>query len=468
MILETPKSRVGSPRATATRFPTRAFVLLPLSVTAYSLVLHFVYLNFIYEPFKYTGFRYESPDTAVTLVALLAAIGACITLPKTLTRPSATMLWVLFVVVISPFILMSPYLDISSDGETCIRAIAISAAFAAVCLSSRRRRADRGFAANVQPALFWSIIIGFSVIVYVYMAIVTGVSLRLVAVRDVYDVRADYSDAISDSKFLGYLVSTQANAINPIVIAAGIYSRRALPLAAGVGGQFLLYSSTGFKTILFSLAAITIIAVLFRISSRPRALILVWGAIGVLATASIADQLQNGVIWSSLLTRRFLVTPARLTAIYLDFYDTHPFHLLGNSSLAPWVTSPYQYGPARNISLYTTGTPDIAMNANLFADGFAQFGWFGVAIMSALLVVYLRVLDRAATGLPSAVTSLVVVMPAVTLSNTSLQTSLLSHGLLAALLVILIAPRNIWGRRYGGRRGQPIRVAGSTHSATRA
>ena len=445
-------SRTGLGRATASavaslRLPVRAFVVIPACLATYAFCLHLVYYNFLLEPFRYMGFRYASPDGQITVVCLLAASVAAVALPARLRHPSDVLLWILFAVVIGPFILMSPYLGVSADVDTCIRSIGVAVAFASVALATRTARSGRGLRLRVSPPIFWTAIAVFSAIVYVYLAAVVGISFRFLSVGDVYDVRADYSDALSESRLLGYLVSTQANAVNPLVIAAGLYSLRAVPLLAGIAGQLLLYSSAGFKTILFSVPAILIIGLVFRFASRPSGLKLVWGCTGVVVIALAVDVLRDGLFWSSLLTRRFLIVPARLTGVYLDFYDSHPFHLLGNSVLSPWVQSPYDFAPPRTISIHLTGSPNTAMNANLFADGFAQFGWIGIALISLLLVVYLRLLDRAARGMPTAVAAVVVVMPAITLSNSSLLTSFLSHGLIAALLVIAAAPRLRWGAR---------------------
>lgn len=435
------------------KFPIRAFVLVPLAVTAYSLALHGVYLYFIYAPFRYAGFRYESPAVSTTLIVLLATTGVALTLPLRLTRPSGIVLWVLFVVVIAPSILMTPYLGILGEPGTYALILSIGVAFSIVAIATRQKYSASKHNWSLPPLVFWSVIGVFSAAVYIYTGLAAGLSLRLVSLNDVYDVRADYADVLADSRLLGYVVSTQANVVNPVIIAAGLYSRRALPIILGVLGQFLLYSSTGFKTILFSIPAILIVGTLFRFNRRPSALRLLWGATGLLAVVSIIDSLQGGILWSSLLARRFLFTPARLTSIYLDYYSNHPFHLLGNSALAPWVTSPYQYGPPRTISLYLTGSASTSMNANLFADGFAQFGWFGIILISLVLIAFLRLLDRAGRGLPTAVAAVVMIMPSITLSNTSIITAFFSHGLLAALLVLAFAPRNVWGRRRAYREG---------------
>ena len=92
----------------------------------------------------------------------------------------------------------------------------------------------------------------------------------------------------------------------------------------------------------------------------------------------------------------------------------------------------------------------LAANANLVADGFSNFGWAGVAGAVAVLAVYLRFLDRCSAGLPVPVTAVLVVMPSIVLSQTALLTSMLTHGVFAAAVLLAVAPRTGWSPRRAG------------------
>lgn len=67
-----------------------------------------------------------------------------------------------------------------------------------------------------------------------------------------------------------------------------------------------------------------------------------------------------------------------------------------------------------------------------------------MAAAAVNLGIYLRFLDRAAHGLPVAVSGLILI---ITLSNTSVLTAMLTHGLVAAVVILAVAPRNGWGRK---------------------
>lgn len=419
-------------------------VVVPLAALAYAIALHWVYTELILDAFTYVGYSYQAATPQILALCWIevSIVGAL--LPQRGVKPSDVVLWILFVVVIAPTMLMLPYIGPMSDFEAFTFVSGMGAAFLLAVLVARRKEAAKPLPIRMASTSFAIVIVLFSLIVYLVVAQNAGLSLRLPNLSDVYEVREDYRDALAGSTILGYLLANQANVINPLLISWGIATRRWPLLVIAVIGQLVLFSATGFKSVLFSLLAIPILVFLFR-SARPRKLLVfLWGAAGLLVVTAIIDLLQDGLFWSSLFGRRFLFTPARLSGLYFEWYSNNPLSLMANSILSPFIDTAYPYGPARTIAIYATGSPTASLNANMFASGFAEFGWFGLFGVAVVLGLYLRVLDRAAVGVPLLVTAIVVVMPAVTLSNTALHTSVLSHGLLAALLVLAIVPREIF------------------------
>lgn len=433
----------------------RSFIVVPLAMFLYALALHWTYKEIIQPAFSYMGQRYEPAEFGLVAATWLTATVVCLTLPKKIETPSAVIIWVLFVVTIAPTILMSTYLGIVDQSEAVLMSMGFGAALAAVSLLVRRFKHPRPLIKSLSVTSFWLLIGVFSGFVYVYLALTAGLSLQFLSIFEVYDVREDYAEVLSGAGILGYLVSTQANVVNPIIISRGLYGKNWMMVAVGVVGQLILYSGTGFKTILFSIPALLIVALLFRRKGSPQGLTFAWGAAGVILVAATVDSLQHGLLWSSLFARRFLITPASLSSRYYEYYSNTEFEMLSHSILRPFFANPpHQYGPARMIGYSVSGSTSLAANANLFADGYAHFGWFGVGAIALLLIVFLRIVDRVAFGLPAAAASLVVVMPSIALSNTSMLTAMFSHGLAAMVLLLALAPRTGWGE--GARADQQL------------
>lgn len=445
------------------RLLIRAFGV-PLAVAAYASTLHWVYLNLITEQFQYMGYTYEAPNPENTVYMVLAATVTAWFLPSRINRPSALVLWLLFVVAVAPSILVPTYTGYLTDTQSMTSGLAVAGCFILASLLTKRSRPVKPLRASLSPTSFWIVIGLVSVGIYGVVAVTLGLRLQFVSLFDVYDVRDEYKTGLAGaSGIVGYLVSTQANVINPLIITRGIYAKRWGFVLIGALGQAVLFSGTGFKTVLFSLPALILFALMFRANLQPRAILVLWGATLMALAAAIIDNIQGGMTWTTLFARRFLLTPGMLMSAYIAYYNENDFAQLAHSILAPWVQNQYQFAPARMIGLSITGNENAAFNANIFADGYANFGYAGMIGAAVILGVYLRIVDRAAHGLPVAVSGLILIMPAIALSNTSVLTAMFSHGLAVAVLVLALAPRSRWGRKPKPKIAPRQRIPGSSN-----
>lgn len=422
-------------------FSPRHLVLYPLVVAGYSWVLHWAYSELVAPSFSYLGYRYAEPSVEAMVFAWIIATCVAYALPLRVSRPSAIMLWVLYVVTVAPTILMAPYTSYLDDATALTLAIVIGLIFAIVALF--QTQTPRALAWSVSPTTLWLILGLFSVATYLLLVFTQGISVSSLNLLDVYDVRAEYADEVRDVGLLGYLVTTQANVVNPIIVARGMVTRRWTLVAVAVFGQFVLYSTTGFKHMLFAILAWLVMYLLLRRKgASTRGSSLLWGAAALILVAALIDEAAESNLMTSLFSRRFILTPGAFTSVYVKFFSENPQVHLGHSILRPFVDYPYDQTPPYVIGVWLARDRTMAANANLFADGYANFGWLGMIGAGAVLLVYLRVIDRAAAGLPIIFSALVVVIPAVALSNTSVLTAMLSHGLLAAVILLALIPRD--------------------------
>lgn len=452
--------------------------ILAAVVVVYAASLHAVYAGLISGPFAYAGYTVVSQPWQDRVLATLIAVGVALVLPARITRASDVVLWMLFGVCLAPAILMAGYTGYLTPAAAARFSFLLATAFAAAVVAVRWGR-DRACAASARGdlsaadrrtapdtvrigsrvvdrnALAWVLCAVYSAATYGVMATTTGFSFHFVSLDDVYDVRAAYADDLSAGGPLGYLLSGQAYVVNVYVMIRA-FSRRVWPLVVLAAlGQFVIYSTTGFKTVLFSIPAMVAIAMVLR-RRRPRSgTPLLLGPVLLMLLSAGADLLHGGITWTSLFSRRFIVTPGLLTSVYADYFSDHPVALWATSFTRLWVTSPYDTTPTKTIGQYMLPGSQVNANANLFADGYANLGAVGLFVIAAVLAVWLRCLDRWSVGIPVPVVGVLVVMSAVTLSNTSILTSMLSHGLLVATLLIAVMPRHGWRWFDRGAGGGP-------------
>jgi hypothetical protein len=434
------------------------------AVLALGLTMDWISEHLVAPLFGYLGYTYVAPSWQMLLGVVLITTAVALTLPRTLNRPSHVVLWTIFVVCVSPTMLMSVSTGYVATNTAIALTGAVGTAFGLVSLATPRRPdadttgADRalepdadviriGTKAISRGTLTWTVCWAYSLLTYGVMAATVGLHVRFLALDDIYDVRADYSADVGTGGTLGYLLTGQAYVINPLILARGVFRRRPSLIVIALIGQFLLYSSTGFKAVLFSFVAVLGMALLFR-GTKPRgSSAFLVAPIAVMVVSAAADELQGGLTWTSVFTRRFMLTPGLLSSVYVAYFSDNPVARYGYSFLRTWIDYPYELPPPKRIADFLVPGSVGYANANLFADGFANFGWFGIFIAAAVLLIWLRVLDRASRGLPMRVAAMAVVMPSIMLSNTSVFTAMLSHGLLMGTVVLAIAPRTGWERR---------------------
>jgi hypothetical protein len=171
-------------------------------------------------------------------------------------------------------------------------------------------------------------------------------------------------------------------------------------------------------------------------------------------------------VWVSLVVRRFLVTPGLLTAGYVQVFDDIEKARLAHSIFSSFLHYPYAEEPPPLIGGAFFGNPDTNANANLLADGYANFGYLGMVAACLVLVLLLWTIDDAAEGLPVGFVCLAFLMPALALADSGILTTMLTHGFLATVLLCALAPRTGWPRRDSPEPSADVAVpAGARGSA---
>jgi hypothetical protein len=79
-------------------------------------------------------------------------------------------------------------------------------------------------------------------------------------------------------------------------------------------------------------------------------------------------------------------------------------------------------------------------NANLWADGFSNFGYAGLLVASLLFAIVLWLYDSMAVGSDRRFAALAIGLPAFALANTGLLTALLTNGIGFAMVLIYLMP----------------------------
>ena len=251
-----------------------------------------------------------------------------------------------------------------------------------------------------------------------------------------YEVRAKYVQSLGP--LMGYFVPWQAYVINICGLVYALRQRNYWLLGLVVVAQLLLFGMTGHKSFLF---APCLAGGVYLVWQRRNAIF--WTIIGafLLALASYGYFLIAGNEFvPSLFVRRLFFVPARLHVLYYDFFSQpgHPLYMLSDSILRGILENPYGMPMPRLIALTYWGRefwPDVGY----LGDAYGNLGLIGMFVFSAFLGVVLRIVDSVGSHLPPHFVAAAIAMPALALTESALFTSLLTHGLILAVLMLWIS-----------------------------
>ena len=420
---------------------------------SYVALLACSYAFHISPAYAYLGYTLAPAPPAVLVLAFMAAWLPALWVPVRLTRPSQVVYWMLFLLVYVPsaFIPFMAY-GTAPLGQLPLLGVLV-VAFASVAAIYRLPRLVLP-RVRVVPGLYWTLL---AIVVAALGALVIsrlGVRLEIPSLLDVYDVREEFK-AAEPSRAVSYGVSWLGNILLPFVIATGLIKRMPVLVLMGIAGQLVIFSLTGFKSVLLSSALLVLLLVALGNDGRRFGTLAVWGSAVLVASSWLLDALANTFVFSSFLVRRLIVTPGILTGWYHEFFSEHPKAHLGHSVLEGFTAYPYDVVPPLLIGREYFGRAETYANANLWADAYANFGYAGIVGFTLVLMIVLWLFDSLVRGRDwrqVKLAALLLGVPAFTLSNTALITSLLTHGAALAWLVLYLLPRGALVRALRPRR----------------
>jgi hypothetical protein len=431
--------------------PASARIKIILGAVAYIVAFHWAYATILARSYDYEGFRYRD-DPAIISVTWLLALVPSFWMPSRLTRPSQLAYWFFYLVIVVPVAVVTIHSYPGDAHSGILTAVLIVSAFAVLGLSYTVPPAAIPHH-RFQPHGLWLALLLVSTLSYGLIFSVFGIRFNFGSLSDIYAIRAEYKTIVENTNvYISYAVDWQALVLNPLLIILGLLSRRKLLVALGAVGQFMIYSFTGYRTVFFSTILLLVLFLLCR--SRDRfGIRMLWVLTGTVAGATALFLWFGSMFLGSLIVERLIGLPGLLTGFYFSFFGDHAKMTLSHSILRGLVNNPYGEGPPVIIGrTYFPGWGTYA-NANFWADAFANFGIWGVFAFTAILGVVLWLYDSITLDTDLRLAALVLVMPAISLSNSGLFTCLLTHGLGLAFLVMYFLPNRIQAPAVNQRAG---------------
>jgi len=351
-------------------------------------------------------------------------------MPKATQYISNIMVWLLIMLSYIPMLTIFAFKDESRVFMYAVTLFWISV-FLLLCL-------PRVNLPSLKESKIFYIIIFVSLGVFVFFSVYkySGISFNFNLTK-VYDIRSLFSKA--KIPLSGYFFNWTGYVVNVALFALLIKKKKWIYASLVVIFQLLLFSATGNKTFLFALPFALFV---MWITSRKNPLFyFASGMLGLLILAILSNIVIDDLWLSSLITRRTLLVPAQLSFYYFDFYLSNGPILLSHSVFRFFLDYPYPLRLPNLIGKIYFDKPLMAANNGIVGDAVINFGLFGLALWSILLVTVLKLIDSCSKGKDIKIGIATVLLPTIALTNSALLTGLLTHGLLLALLILYLFPK---------------------------
>lgn len=407
----------------------------------YPLLLLWIYRLYVAPAYPNVAYEYHSPDDSWLIIfAVIAAMVPAALLPLSLNRPGAAMLWIMHTLAYVPSLAM-PIVRFDLSPMAFLRLDAALMVSMALLIAADRLPPLQFPALRIPPLLFWVVFGAAYATSTILIVRHVGVPNTLPTFGEVYDVRYDFIARVEGMpRQVSYLWAWQGQVLNPFLIAWGIARRSWLAVAIGMLGQVMLYGSSGEKSQLFTIALIVGVYLL-AVAARPVFGVLVAaGAVLLMCASIILDAIFSTMWFMGLFIQRLTVTPGLLTGAYYEYFSDHPKALLGYSVLGPFFDYPYDTTIPYVMGREFFDSPRTVANANIWADGFANFGFGGILLVSLIAGGIIWGFNSVGRGPRFLLGVMLAAAAAMVWTNISVFTSMITHGIPITLALLWLAP----------------------------
>lgn len=404
-------------------------VIKVILVILFKLLLDISYIFYLDIEYNYQGFILSLNEVKVFEGYLSIIILYVIVFYKrSFSRFSSIILSLLFIIVIVPFSILFALENQNRSFYYFILLGFLFSSFIAYLpvIKMKKININSGYLINSLMTLSFFIIL---VMIY-YNGLPSFAALNF---NNVYEIREENSYP----SIMNYFFLWQSKVFGPFLIAYFLYNNQKTRFMIILFIQFALYLITAHKIVLFGPILVIGLYIILKIFKKIELLILC-GA-NSLVLVSFLLYYFNVTEWAaSLFVRRMFFVPAKNGFYSYDYFSEAGNIYLSNSFLRGISEYPYSISLYNIIGKEFYGSPTVNANAGYLADAFIHFNFLGILLFSILLGLLLLLMDCFGKGLPLPIIMGLTVMGFYSIVDSPLFTSMLSNGIIIALLFLLL------------------------------
>lgn len=405
-------------------------------VLVYIFLIHLVFVDKITTVYGYMGYKYYGIDIFESALIVFFSIFPVYFMRIFDESPSAFSVILIYAIVYLPTQYMMSAIDPMIQGQILYRFTLMAALFILTYVSSKTIYIS-GYK-KISKGVFRILMTILYSLLFLVVLSQFGFTINLISFGEVYDVRSEYKTSLQKSSTLVIYAISFLSIISAFLVGYALKHRNWIFGSMGILAIVYLFGMTGHKSMLFSSLLMIGLVLMYRgvDSSQKYVRRLVSYLCALITLSWIIDEITGGLMFTSLFTRRMIVTPGLLTNYYFEFFSINPPAQLAHSFLGSIFTYPYDVNPAFIIGKQYFNSETMSANANIFADAFANFRLIGILVFSGIFGVILAFIDGYSQKLKDSVGVIMgLALPFFSLTNSALFTTLLTHGLLFAVVL---------------------------------
>ncbi|CAQ86404.1 conserved hypothetical protein [Photorhabdus asymbiotica] len=339
-------------------------------------------------------------------------------------NPVMVFLWLIYITYIIPVSIIFPLINSASLNST-IFILTINILFFLSILFFRIIDRITMPKLKIPWDLYKIIIIGCGIIVLLFVISNPGFSLIPPNIFRVYAVREHFKE--NTPLLTMYIITNGGYVISPLLLLASLYVRGSIKyilITISIAISYLIYSSSGLKSIAFMNLAVIILFFYIK------------------GTRSISNSVINIIL--------YLFLTAGILYFIFDFYDPL-IHWLRRVFFTPTLNTYYFYDYIyNNNSEFTKEAPQIisqiyygtsgSANTGFIGDGIARYGTFGLLINFFIFNILIFAMNLSSKKVPFEFSTTLYLPFVYTISNSAITALLLTYGLLALSILLFLFP----------------------------
>lgn len=396
--------------------------------------------------FAYYGMLFEPRSFAEILLSNLALIALLLGFGVDPKKPSNIVHFILFFFCYLP-VSVQYEMVMSTDAYVYWSLTSVFILLPVLRLLFRTNSSMAGKTSIKLPAFIFLFILTFLSLLAIVVA-KYGFTSNVSGLLDVYEQRAAFK--MESNRWSQYAFAWLGNVFVGFSIIIGLSYKRYLLTVIGLITSLYLFFVGGHKSILFIGFLSVGLYFFFKFFMKSLFSYILFAVALLFGLIVFYDLATNQVsLIDSIVVRRGFLLPSQIFFHYSEFFSDNPLNYFShNFPFSLFLESPYEEKlPAVIGNHYFSFSEEVYANGSVFADAFANLGYLAFPIMLMILSFYYTFLDLIVTAKSTQIIAPMVFISSLSLVNSGFIVSLVTHGILIALLVILMLPPVHFGLR---------------------